>query len=833
MILLDSIAHDFRQGLRLMARHPGATIVTVFALAVGISVNTAVFTVYQAMVARPLDARDPASMVSFALQRDSGATEFRFSHSDYEAYRDQNTSLRGLVAFRPAHFTLSHAGSRISQRSAVQDSGIGKLGIFPAGASNVEYASVAVVSENYFRVLDITLLAGRSFEPGGAPTVLISENYWQRRFAGDPAILGKTIHLNGIAVSIIGITPHNFVGTGINAPAFWVPLGLDPLLQADPQWLRNRDNHPYRLFGRLAPGAQRSQTQAELTRITHDLEPAAASPATALVWPGSPFPLPLSYYGGLQLVILLLMISAGMVLAVACANVGSLQLARARSRQSELRTRLSLGASRLRVIRQLMTENTSLGLLAGLCALCLTWALLRWLANFSATALPVEFGGLIFDVTPNLAIFAYVVGISLLAGMLSGLAPALESSGVALSSAMRSTTASIGSRRLQDILVAVQVALSLVLLLAGTLLIRRSLHSLESSDRYASHQLIDIEIQFPENARPSEARKRSLMDSLRTRLAALPGVTVVTSAETPEVVRHRAALPVESTKTAPSTVETTEVQPNYFECIGLPLVLGRSFQSTGEVILSEAVAKQLWPGQNPLGRQLRLAAPGDRSQNFLSAPSYEVVGVARDKREPDLDGNSAKEIYFPLPVDQFHPHSILVRTHADPAALLQAIDRMSASFQPDLVLSFSTFEEMRRHEPLFLIASLAAAVASLFGFFGLLLAVMGIYATVSYIVVLRTREVGIRMAVGAQQRDVLRLILQESSRPVLVGLLGGIVLASAVASLAHRLLLGLISLDPLNFGAVSLLFFLIALLAAYPPARRAMRVDPMVALRYE
>src|SRR5437879_5658057 len=291
------------------------------------------------------------------------------------------------MAFLPATVTLSHAGAMISQRASAARSGMGRMGLLRSGASNTEFAHVFVVSENYFKVLGVTALRGRAFESIGipelaaSPAVLISENYWQRRFAGDPAMLGKTIYLNGLAVRVAGITPHDFVGTGVAAPAFWLPLSIEPLIHADPQWLRERENQRYRLFGRLASSVSIGQAQAEMSptadhlRTLHDPHSELAKPAAVLVWPGSPFPLPLKQYGGLTLSILLIMSAAGMVLAVACANVGSLQLARARSRENELRTRLSLGASRTRLIRQLLTESGLVGLLAGVLALLFTWAL--------------------------------------------------------------------------------------------------------------------------------------------------------------------------------------------------------------------------------------------------------------------------------------------------------------------------------------------------------------------------------------------------------------------------------------------------------------------------
>ena len=659
-------------------------------------------------------------------------------------------------------------------------------------------------------------------------------------------MLGKTIRLDGAAVTIAGITPHDFVGTAIGAPDFWLPLSLEPLVHGDENWLRDRENLRFRLFGRLASGVRINRAQAEMTtvadhlRTLHDPHSDSAKPATVLVWPGSPFPLPLKLYPGLTLTILLIMAAAGMVLAVACANVGSLQLARARSRQNELHTRLSLGASRLRVIRQLLTESALLGLLAGALAFVFTWALLKVSVIQAAAALPPGEGTLIFDVTPDLEIFAYVFAISLVAGILFGLAPAIESSRSALSSSVRSSTSPARSRRIQDFLLAAQVSLSLVLMIAGSMLIRSSINSLKMETGYDSKHVVDLDLQFPEASKYSAARKVALINKLRARLAVLSGVAAITSARAPDDNSFRTA--AVSAQNVQSILHYTYVQANYFQTLSIPLFVGRSFQTQAgpaerSVILSESAAKQLWPDENPIGRSLRLGPTDEKSHNrselFADGPAYQVIGVARDTRGVEFDGSDSKQVYLLLPEDRLPGHPILIRSQSDPAQVIRAINPVIASIDPDLVATSSTLEEMLRRSAPFIASRLAAAVASTVGLFGLLLTLMGIYGTVSYIVVLRTREIGIRMAVGAQKRDVLGLILRESTRPVLAGLLAGMFLAVGASYLLRGVLYGLHTVDGISFAGVSLLFLAIALLAAYPPSRRAMRVDPMVALRYE
>ena len=855
---IDVLFQDLRYGLRQVRRNPGFTSAAVLALALGIGINTAVFTAYKTMVARPLDARDPGGMVNIALVRDSGSSNFTFSYPDYEAYRDSVHSFNGLIAFSAEHMRLSKAGGSVGQSTAGTESGLGILGLPSSPASNAEFASVYVVSENYFKVLGIPLLSGRTFESAGipervaSPSVLISENYWKKRFARDPTVLGKTIHLNNAAVTVVGITPHDFVGTSVGAPDFWLPLSLEPLVHADGNWLRDRENQRFRLFGRLVPGVSMSRAQAEVSilanhlRSLHDPRSDAAKPATVLVSPGSPFPLPLKMYRGLTLTILLIMSAAGMVLVIACANVACLEFARARSRQPELHARLSLGASRLRIVRQLLTESALLGLLAGVVALPFTWALLKVAVVLATEDLPPDVT-LVFDVTPDLHIFAFVFAISLVSGILFGLTPAMESSRSTLSSAARGGTSPVRSRRIQNVLIAMQVALSLVLMIAGSMLIRSSINSLKMETGYDSKHVVDLNFQFPEGSKYSAVRKVALVHELRMRLATLPGVVAITSARAPDDNSFRtAAIPLDgekpSAQNGQSILHYTYIQANYFQALGIPLFVGHSFQthaaqSEHSVILSESAAKHLWPGRNPMGRSLRLGPTDERLHNqselLPDGPAYQVIGIARDTRGVEFDGSDSRQVYLPLPENGLQDHPILIRSQSDPAHVIRAINPVISSIDPDLTVTALTLEEMLRWSAPFISSRLAAAVASVVGLIGLLLASMGIYGTVSYIVVLRTREVGIRMAVGAQKRDILRLILRESTRPVIAGLLVGMFLAVGASYLLRGVLYGLHTVDPISFVGVSLFFLAVALLAAYPPSRRAMRVDPMVALRYE
>ena len=854
MNVFETLLQDLRYGARTLRRNPSFTIVSILALALGIGVNVAVFTAYKAFVARPLDARDPDTLVNLSLRLQSGATDARFSVPDYDAYRDGLRSFSGVIAFSiEQQLTLTDAGGAVARRSAQNGSLIGRLGLLTPSASNREIASAFVVSENYFTVLGVGPARGRAFDAMSAselvtsPSVLISENYWQRRFAGDPAVLGRSIRLNGALFTIVGITPLNFTGTSIAVPNFWLPLSLYPLIHPHTTWLRDREDLCCRVFGRLAPGVSMREAQSEATvlasrlRALHEPNSELRKDVSAVISPGSPLP---GINPSLKLTIVLIMAAAGLVLVIACANAAGLQLARGAARQQELGMRLALGASGSRLVRQLMIESALVGALAGSVALPVTWAMLRVaVTKLAEQLLPVEVT-LILDVSPDISVFAYVLAISMLAGILFGLAPALASSRAALFSITRGTGTSLARGRLRHGLIAAQVAVSLTLMIAGGLLVRSASQALNMETGYDAERVVSVSLQFPETAAYTTEYKGSLVRDLRSRVTALPGVSAVTSARAPSDNGGRRAA-VSLNRDAPSpanmraTLYYTWVQPDYFETLGIPLSRGRGFralaaQADHDAILSESAAHRLWPGQNPIGQSLRLGTDGqfhNQGELLPDGPTWQVIGVARDTRGVTLDGSDSQQVYLPLPGDRLQDYPLLVRTNSDPRLMIGAMEPVIAAVDPGLTATASTLQAMLRRTDAFLAASFSAAIASSISLFGLLLASMGIYSTVSYDVVLRTREVGIRMAIGAQKSHVLALMLLGSLRPVVFGLMSGTVLAVGASRLLRGVLYGLSAIDAVSFAGASLLFLAIALAASWLPSRRAMRIDPLVALR--
>lgn len=852
--LLETCAQDIRYGARMLYRNAEFTLVAVLTLALGIGINVVFFTAYKAFFLRPLDARDPGQMVNLGMVLRTGDSKAVFSYPDYEAYRDRLHSFSGLIAAGGDNVILSDAGGSAPDRRSTEGSLSGLLP--PLNRSNKERAATAFVSENYFSVLGIAPVRGRIFgnasELAASPEVLISENYLERRFGGDPALLGKTIRLNGVAVTIVGITPPDFAGTSIDVPDFWLPFSLAPLVESDSHQLTDREHICCRLFGRLAPGTRMDQAQAEMNvlaghlRTLHDPHSDWGKPSTAFLWPGSQFLLPIDRLsGGFKYAVLLILGAVGTVLIIACANVASLQLARSMSRKNELSMRLSLGASRRRLVRQLLTESALLGLLAGLVALAFSWILTKGLANMAAQALPAQYGTLIFHVTPDLGILAYVFAVSLTAGILFGLGPALESSRSALPSALKANagTSPVRSRRLHDLFIGAQVAVALALLIAAGMLIHSSIHALQVDRGYDTKNIIALQV--PDDPKYAPGRKAAVVSELRARLASLPGVAAITNGEAPfqggrqATVGLNGEVPTAQSKRA--LIDYSYVEPNYFELLGIPLLFGHNFQAQAgqkeaSVIVSESAAQQLWPGQNPIGRTLRLGTDGlfhGKGELTPDGPLYQVIGVTGDTHGATFDDSDSKHVYLRLPEDRLQDHAILIRTHSDAKQIMPELFPLISSLDPDLEVNAITLEDIAHFTASIFLPTFAATIASPVGLIGLLLAAMGIYGTVSYIVVLRTREVGVRMALGAQKGSILGLMLRQSMRPVLAGLFAGMLLATGASFLLRGALHGLHAVDPLSFGGVSALFTVVSLLAAYVPSRRAMRVDPVVALRYE
>ena len=857
----ETIWQDTRFAARMLMKDPGFSATAIVVLGLGIGVNTALFTVYRAFLMRGIDADRRSEMVNVERTNYAGKFDPTFSYKDFEAFRDHNHSFAGLIAATGDEPALTGAGDGPSLGHSMggalaRAAGFNLPSLIGGGA---EFVTASLVSDDYFSVLGVGALRGRVFgvddarDARATPEVLISCNYWQRKFGGDPATVGKSIKLNGVAFTIIGITPQDFMGTNINVPDFWIPLREQVLLHPGSTLLADRENACCRIYGRLAHGVHAREAQAEMDLLAEQLRSQhaphsdASKPMTIQLDRGSPFGRDLDT--GLKFSVVLIMSAVGMVLLIACANLAGLQLARSAARKKEMGVRASLGASRGRIIRQLLTECALLGLIAGGVSLLMTWWILHITVVAISATLPAEWGAFALHVAPDMHIFGYVFVISLVAGVLFGLTPALESSKPDLVSALKeegSAFASlIGRHRMRGAFIAIQVAVCLVLMIAGGLLIRSSMRVLEMDTGYETKHVLFLDVYFPDGFGYSHERQVAEIRALRERIDALPGVRNVTIGRPPDGGGFRSAtVAMDGTKpedqAAQRSVFYTYIQPDYFETLGMPMTLGVGFrndeQALDTAVVSESAARELWPGRNPVGQELVL----DGSRQFHAAgeitptgATYVVIGVVRDTRGVLLDGSDTSKVYLSLPPDRIEDRPLLVRTEGDPRLLSGDISGLVRAVDPNMVVYSETLDQKLTDSPQFVFSRCSALFASILGALGLLLASVGIYGAVSYAVVRRTREVGIRMALGATKREVVRMILNESTRPVLLGLLFGFIGAAVEAYLLRAILFGVSALDPTSFVGVSVFFFAVAMLAAYIPARRATRVDPMVALRYE
>jgi predicted permease len=857
-MLPQSIGQDLRFGVRMLRKHAGFTLAAAAALAIGIGLNTVVFTLGKAALWRGVDAYDAGRMVNVSLIGRKGEFYPFFSYPDYEAYRKSARSFSGMITEKRESVTLANAGGAMVQTS----SGAGKLAeafglnIPRKSTGETEFAMISEVPENYFDVMGVRAFRGRIFQPHdhvelmAHPSALISENYWELRFKSDPTVIGRNMKLNGAWFTVIGITPRDFTGTSVSTPDLWIPIVSMPLLHPGMQTLHDRNVICCRIVARLADGVTMAQAQSEVQGIAdrlrplHDPHSEEAKPSSTLIWPASPFPRKID--SGIVFSAFLIMLATGLVLVIACANAASLQLARAAARQNELNMRRSLGASRTRVIRQLLTESVLLAMLAGAMALIFAWAMLRALVVECQNLLPPEWGVPVLHVNPDLKVFAFVLGVSILTGVMFGLAPALESSRSALGGALKANQNASPSRvgKLRNALIATQVAVCLVLMITGALLIRSSIHALEV--KYEVKRVLNLELEFPDNAKYIKERKLSLAREIRAKIAALPGVVDTTVGRAPDGGGLRTASVSIDTKNAANqpghpVLFYTYVMPNYFQLVNIPLLAGRSFDKSAGApepvaVVSQAAATTLWRGESPIGKKISLSTAEQfhtKEEPLPDDRQYEVVGVVADAGGIVLDGSDVAQIYVPMPEDRLYEYPLLIRTQRDSEPVRESIGGILAATDPEVTGYTSTLEEMLHDAPLFAVSRCAAGFTFIVGTFGLLLACMGIYGTVSYMVVLRTHEIGIRIALGASRNKVLVLMLRDSMRPVLTGIGVGLVLAGAASYLVRTLLYGLGAMDMLSFAGMSILFLTIAMVAAFFPSHAATRVDPIVALRYE
>ncbi len=814
---MSSFWQDVRYSLRMIAKAPGYAAIAVLTLALGIGANTTIFSWINSTLLNPIPGlASPNEVVALSLGRGTD-NPFPFTYPDFESMRNGQQSFVGITAANIAPMSLT-------------------------GKGKPERVWGMVTSANYFDLLGVRPILGRGFlpeedtRPGGAPVAVISYRLWQTHFGANPDVVGQTLEINQHPYTIVGVAPAVFQGsqTGLRSE-IWIPIMMEEQLM--PQGDLIHDHHYFWLtaLGRLKPGVRPEQSQEEMTlRLKREAKnyPEEHKGHDSV----SVYPLWRNPFGAnqfLSTLLPMLMTIAGLVLLLACANVANLMLVRSVARRREIAIRLSLGANRWRLVRQLLVESLILALAGGLVAFAITfWTAGTFMKFIPKTDFPISLGMRV-DHTVLLATMV----ISLLTGVIFGILPALRASGEAPIAVLKEDTgsASGGMRkaRLASALVVAQISLSLLLLICAGLFIRSFMSAQQINPGFNSHNVLIATYDLFTGGY-SEASGVEFDRQLVAKLEAQPGIqSVALSSRVPLGFGggSTAVNPEGYVSQANESMETQVaiVTPNYFQTLQIPLVKGRDFtpqdtkRSQRVVIVSETFVNRYWPNQEALGKQL---------DSDLTHEWFTVIGVARDSKVNGLNEKPTPFLYLPQYQVYRATMIVLARTNGDPLAAGKTVEKTIHELNADLVVFDITSLELREQ-----IASFGQRVAGTFvGAFGLLalvLAAVGIYGVTSYTTRQRTHEIGIRMTLGASKRDVLRLVLGHGLRLTLIGVALGLAASFALTRFLTSLLLGVTSADALTFSSVALLLCAVALFACFIPARRAMRVDPMVALRYE
>jgi predicted permease len=812
---MGSFVRDLHYSLRTLRKNPGFTIVAVITLALSIGVNTSIFSLYNALALRPLPVRDPGRVVRLFQTQAGESGEGVFSYPKYVDYRDRSSVLSGLAAW--------------SWTSAAMGTG-----------DRVEDVKAMIVSGNYFDVLGADTAAGRTFvpeedrTPDSHPVVVLSYGFWERRFARDPAVVGKAIFLNGNPFTVVGVVARNFVGTDAEAPEIWLPIMMKATIAPERGAgnLQERKGHWLEVIGRLKPGVSWPQARASMDVLARQLAQTYPEEKNSGVSMATATFLPPNVEKVSTPIALLVMGAVGVVLLIACANVANLMLARATAREKEIGVRLALGATRGRLVRQLLTESVVISVLSGVAGLLL--------AAWSSTTLmrvvkPPFVGTLNFNVRPDLRVLGYAFAISLATGIVFGLVPAFHASKPGVNDLIKTAK---GRRRrswASDLFVVAQVGLCAVLLVAAGLLLR-ALGRAQTTDpgfdtKHVLALSLDLRLHHYDTA-AAVAFERRVADRLRS----VPGVKAVSLAATVPlgtafmgtgvVIEGHEPKPDAPTLGASQNV----VAPDFFETLGIPILRGRGFRDADwnkgpEVaIINETMARRFWPGQEAIGKRLRVG----ESKEYA-----DIVGVVKDTRSSFLWQADEPYLYSPAKAENNSAPDlkILVRASGNAQPLMGVLPGVVRELDRNVQVSLKPMEE---NLDIWIWPSrVGATLAAAFGLLALTLAAVGIYGVVAYTVSRRTHEIGIHVALGAQRGDVLRMVLGHGMALVAAGGAAGLAAGFAVSRLLAGFLYGLPAGDPMTFGAVAAGLAAIAFIANYVPARRALRVDPMTALRYE
>ena len=809
---MQTLWQDMRYGARMLWKRPGFTLIAVVTLALGIGANTAIFSVIDALMLRPLPFREPDKLFQvWESNVKLGQKEGDASYPNFVDWRDRNQVFEQIAIYSDSTFNL-------------------------AGVAEPERAEGAIVSPAFFPLLGVKPMLGRVLapeedHPNKVFSVVISERLWRRRFNSDPQIIGRTISLDTESFTVVGVVPNisNLAGLP-NDTEVWISIsqayGFD-----------NRRGHGYLVMARLRPGVTREQAQADMDRIAG---------ALAVQYPDSNtdrgvrlVPLQEQIVGDFKLALLALLGAVLFVLLIASANVANMLLARAAGRQKEISIRAALGAGRLRLIRQLLAESLLLAGLGGAAGLLLAVWGVYLLVAFGPAELPRA-----GEVAVDMRALGFTLAVSLLTGIIFGLAPALQASrpdlNEMLKEGVRGATGSAGHRRMRSLLVVSEIALSLVLLVGAGLLMRSFLKLQAVAPGFNPNNMLTMRVSL-EGPNYDKAESRiAFYDQLLDKIKALPGVQSVGARShiplVPADNYANLAFAVEGRLSDPANRHTAyynTVSPDLFRTMEIPVSKGRPFNEHDDqkaqrvIIINETLARRYFPGEDPIGKRMTLNDENPKEEDWAT-----IVGVVKDTKPLALDSKPAPEMYMPFAQRPARYMALMIRTTNKPESVAAAVLRnVQALDRNQLAYGLRTFEGVMSEavaKPRF-----RASLLGVFAAVALTLAMVGVYGVMSYAVTHRTREIGIRMALGAEPRDALKMVLRQGAKLAAAGVAIGSVAAAALTWLIEGLLFDLRAADPVTFVTAPLLLAGAALLACYLPARRATKVDPIVALRCE
>jgi predicted permease len=819
---VETLIQDIRFGVRMLIKNPTMTLVAVVTLALGIGANTAIFSAVNGMLLRPLPVANADRLMVVAGQLKGNKDFNAISYLDYRDLRAQTSGFSDLLAYN-----------------------INLMGL--EADNQTDSLVVSYVTSNYFSGLGLKPALGRliygdeSEQPGHEPVVVLSHSYWKKRFNSDPGIAGRQVKLNGRTATVIGVAPEGFRGVySIVDMQAYMPMGMRTLWSDNADFWKKREFRQLKVLGVLKPGVSRKEAQSSIDVVTRRLaqsypEDKDFSARIYPEWLARPEPDPT-----FQLVIIgvAFMVLAGLVLLLACTNVANLVLVRAAARTREMAVRAALGAARSRLVRQLLTESIILGLLGGIAGLMLGGWISSMLSSIHIEALGSQ---LVFDFTLDWRVFAFALAAALVTGILVGLVPAWRASRTNLNEVLhegsRGVLAGTARSWLRPALVVSQVAVSLTLLVVAGLFVRSARNAERAYLGFDPTHLLNVTMDLRNIGLKKDQARRFYRD-LEERARELPGVQSMSLAVSVPMGYSNEGSPVylegkssDSKETVPDLLYNT-VSLDYFATMRMPLVRGRIFNaqdtetSPPVAIINEYMAQRYWPKEDAIGKRFSMKGP--------SGPFIEVVGIAKQGKYTGLGEDPTAFFYIPAEQDAQLVRTLQVRTAGAPELMIPEVDRLIHSMAPGLPLfGLETMEQSLEGVNGLFGFRMGTRFAGALGLLGLVLAIVGVYGVISYAAAQRTHEIGVRMAMGADRRDILKMVLRQGAILVGIGVAVGVGLTLVLARGISGLLVGVSSSDPLTFAAMAAFLAAVGLLASYIPARRAMNVEPLRALKYE